>query len=100
MSRYKCLSCEHEFEAKKDERELSKPRQCSKCWSWFVIPLEEYAKAKTKTLELIETTPLGIIPLWDVVQAIFLERGIQLTPRFTLQLCDRIYQDIRREKGI
>jgi DNA-directed RNA polymerase subunit RPC12/RpoP len=99
MSKYKCLNCGHEFEAKKDTQDLSKPRQCSKCWSWFVIPLEEYENCKAQTLEMMAKTTAGLIPIWDIIVTVFTEQGIRLTPRFTLRLCTMLYNDIKKEKG-
>jgi len=100
MSRYKCLSCGHEFEAKKENpQSLAKPRQCGKCWGYFVVPLEEYQRCKARAEEWIATKPLGIIPLWDVIRGVFAERGLRLSPRKTLRLCEYIYHEIKREKG-
>jgi len=102
MEEYMCLepNCAHTFIARKEARELAKPRQCPKCWSYHVIPVNEYIKAKQKAVELIRTTPFGIIPLWDIVQATFLERGIRLTPIVTLKLCRMLYKDITQDLGL
>lgn len=65
-----------------------------------MILKEEYGRCKDRANELIETTPLGAIPLWDVVQAIFLERGVTLSPRLTLRLCQKLYLEIMTERGL
>lgn len=97
MQEYICLDCGHQFKIRKKTAELSKPRQCPKCWSYHVIPVAEYIKSKQRAIELIKTTPLGIIPLWDIVRGVFQERGVRLTPIVTLKLCSLIYQDIVKE---
>jgi hypothetical protein len=62
-----------------------------------VIPVVDYIKTKEKAKELIKTTPLGIVPIWDVAQAVFLQRGMRLTPALTLKLCALIRRDILTE---
>jgi len=100
MEDYICLDDNHVFKARKSHSELAKPRQCPKCWSYHVIPISEYLKVKQKAIELINKTPFGIIPLWDIVQAVFLERGIRLSPIVTLKLCRKLYDDITNELNI
>lgn len=94
---YICLEpgCGHRFHAIKPvpERLL----RCTKCRSYLVVPEHEYNKCKEKALELISTTILGEVPLWDVVQGVFLERGIRLTPRLTWRLCTRLWSDVLEE---
>jgi len=38
-----------------------------------------------------------LIPLWDIVQEVFAEKGVKLTPRFTLLICDKIAKEINEE---
>ena len=99
MTTYFCLDCNHQFEGRQVRSELAKPRQCGSCWGYNVVSLNEYTMCKDKANELIETTPLGIIPMWDVIKGIFIVRGIQLSPRLTLILCERLYSDIMKERG-
>jgi hypothetical protein len=56
--------------------------------------LIQHRSTKERAKELIKTTPLGIIPIWDVAQAVFLERGITLTPALTLKLCALVYRTL------
>jgi len=99
---YKCLEpgCGHRFPARKPVPEHSMYVRCSKCRSYWTVPEREYLRCKEKALELIETTPFGLVPLWDVAQAVFSERGIRLYPRLTLRLCAILYNDILREKRL
>jgi len=62
-----------------------------------VIPEREYLKCKAGALELARTTPLGELPIWNVVQAVFKERGAPLTPRLTWRLCTRLWSDVLKE---
>ena len=102
MTTYICLNpdCGHRFEGRQPREDLAKPRQCGRCWGYDVVPLEEYLRCKDRANELIETTLLGAIPFWDVIRGIFIERGVTLSPRLTLRLCDRLYTEIMRERGL
>jgi len=97
--RYLCLECGHRFPARKPVSEHSTYVRCSKCRSYWIVPLREFIKSKETALELIERTTFGMVPLWDVIQAVFLERGIKLYPRLTLRLCAALYSEIVQEKG-
>jgi hypothetical protein len=59
--------------------------------------VEDYNEIKALTKHLIETTRFGLIPVWDVARAIFVKRGITLTPALTLALIKRLYADIVQE---
>jgi len=100
MATYLCLDCGHELVSRRPPERLAKPRQCGSCWGYNLILKEEYQRCKDRANELIETTPLGAIPFWDVIRGIFIERGVRLSPRLTLILCDRLYNEIMRERGL
>jgi len=38
-----------------------------------------------------------LIPVWDIVKEVFAERGIRLSPKLTLILCDKITEEINQE---
>lgn len=38
-----------------------------------------------------------LVPVWKIVQETFAERGIKLSPRLTLKLCDKITKEVNRE---
>ena len=93
-----CLNCGYEFKSRKGQDIMSKARQCPKCWSYHVIPFVDYIRTKERAKELIRTTPLGLVPIWDVAQAVFLERGVTLTPALNLKLCALLLRDITAER--
>jgi len=38
-----------------------------------------------------------LVPVWKIVQETFAERGIKLTPKLTLVLCDKIAREINEK---
>lgn len=38
-----------------------------------------------------------LIPVWEIVKEVFAERGIRLSPKLTLILCDKITEEINQE---
>ena len=64
-----------------------------------MISLEEYERCRVLTEERIAVTPMGLVPIWDIVVSVFAIRGLALTPSTTIALCRKLYYDIMAERG-
>jgi hypothetical protein len=92
----KCLTCGNVFWAYKSDYELSKPRQCFKCWSYAVIPVAEIQAIADETWKLMNEKWLGFIPLIDALITTVQYRGLRFRPIETLRLAREVVEELRR----
>ena len=38
-----------------------------------------------------------LIPVWEIVERIFAEKGIKMSPKFVLVICDKIGKEINQQ---
>ena len=95
---YECLACGHRFYVRKTDSRLSKPRQCGKCWSYDVFPVEEIEELVAMTIRRKKEALIGeMLPLLDTVAVVIRERGLHLTPISTIRLIKKVWQEAVRE---
>lgn len=94
-----CLVCGHEFYERRPTEELSKGRQCGRCWSRYTVSESELKTLVDTAAKLVDTTILGWIPLFDVIEAVFSKRGVRLTPIVTARLILKVYHELRALRG-
>lgn len=64
-----------------------------------MVSVDEYERCRILTEQRIPVTPLGLIPIWDIIVSVFAVRGLALTPSTTIALCRKLYEDIMAERG-
>jgi NAD-dependent SIR2 family protein deacetylase len=96
---YECLNCGYRFHAKKRDEELEKKyRQCPKCWSVDVFPVEVIEELVQKTLKHRQEAIIGeMLPLLDTMVTVFQERGFRLSPISTIRLIRKVWVRVLEE---
>lgn len=76
-----CLGCKESIVSYKSNPRY--PRQCPHCDCCDLVTREEFNGYVDRAQHLIEHTPLGAAPMWDVIRAIF-EKKPFLRKRYRL----------------
>ena len=90
---YICLDCGHTWLRRKADEDLSKTRrQCAKCWSDLVYPVETYNRILVK---VSRGNPVPYERI-DALINILAQEGITLRPIRTLFLVRKVLEDLRK----
>jgi len=94
-----CLRCGYLFPPRKAD--TIGVRQCPKCNNKDVIQLPEIEEMAELARHLMETTPLGVVPVTDTARAIMLKKGLlRYRALQTLNLESLLYKIAKENKTL
>ena len=82
-----CLGCEKEFMGYKLDYELSKPRQCFRCWSVDLIPVSEIKEMGALVdLKMVRGETMIVLDTLEVVFDYMKKKGYNFRARSMINL--------------